>query len=149
MGIVIRRRRPATPGPPVEVVTPRTNQAMITPAENGFASISPRGTYGFEIAVSRDRKQFLLRAEDPHGRRVHDAAEQFAVAYAQAGLRLVDPAADPVRMRPGEQSLSCAFRLARPEYLPMRTFTDLEVDDTRSAQADPVLGLLGAMGSLP
>ncbi len=149
MGIVIRRRRPATPGPPVEVVTPRTNQAMITPAENGFASISPRGTYGFEIAVSRDRKQFLLRAEDPHGRRVHDAAEQFAVAYAQAGLRLVDPAADPVRMRPGEQSLSCAFRLARPEYLPMRTFTDLEVDDTRSAQADPVLGLLGAMGGLP
>ena len=102
MGIVIRRRRPATSAPPVEVVTPRTNQAMITPAENGFASISPRGRYGFEIAVNRDRKQFLLRGEGPDGGRVHDAAEQFAVAYAQAGLRPVDPSTDPARVRPDE-----------------------------------------------
>ncbi len=149
MGIVIRRRRPATAAPPVELVTPRTNQATITPAENGFAAVSPRDRYGFEIAADQGRKQFLLRAAHPDRGCVRSAAEQFAVAYAQAGLRPVEALADPATARPGEQAVSCVFRLAGPECLPIRTFTDLEVDDARSAQADPVLGVLAAMGSLP
>jgi hypothetical protein len=34
-------------------------------------------------------------------------------------------------------------------YLPLRTFRDADVDATRSSQADPVLGILGALDDLP
>ena len=42
------------------------------------------------------------------------------------------------------------LRLARGEYLPLRTLEDREVDTAgASIQADPLLGVLGAMIGLP
>ena len=40
-------------------------------------------------------------------------------------------------------------RPARPGYLPLRTFRDYDVAADRAAQADPILGILGALSDLP
>ena len=53
------------PGPRqqlLELVTPRTNHATITPAENLFASISLAEPFAVEIAATSDARRFLARA---------------------------------------------------------------------------------------
>ena len=50
---------------------------------------------------------------------------------------------------PGEQVAACTLELRAAAYLPIRSFTDLDVDGERAAQADPVLGILSALGDLP
>src|SRR5262249_28852956 len=56
---------------------------------------------------------------------------------------------DPAVRAEGEQVAACTLRLRAPPYLPLRTFADPEVAADRAAQADPVLGILGALGDLP
>src|ERR1700716_4278844 len=51
--------------------------------------------------------------------------------------------------RPDEQVMACSLGLKAAAYLPIKTFTDLDVDGERAAQADPVLGVLSALGDLP
>src|SRR5690606_20463929 len=60
-----------------------------------------------------------------------------------------NPDLDPARLGPDEQVAACALVLRAPAYLPLRTFHDAELDAERNAQADPVLGILGALGDLP
>jgi hypothetical protein len=137
----------------VEVVTPRTNAAAIGAAENLFAALALAEPFSLEIAATRNRRRFLARTRSPAARR--SLEDQLGVAYPQASLRRLDPAdpaADPARLVEGEQAAACVLRLRGPVYLPLRTFLDREVagpDDAPSAQADPVLGLLGALGDLP
>ena len=79
--------------------------------------------------------------------------DQLGAAYPQArcgrwtAARF--PGLDPARLGDDEQVAACALVLRRPPYLPLRTFADAQVDPERAAQADPVLGLLGAAGGLP
>src|SRR5439155_12239159 len=56
---------------------------------------------------------------------------------------------DPATGRAGEQVAACTLGLRAADYLPIKTFTDLDVDGERAAQADPVLGILSALGDLP
>ncbi|HET7767791.1 MAG TPA: hypothetical protein VFN74_03385 [Chloroflexota bacterium] len=137
----------------VEIVTPRTNSAAVSPAENLFAAISLPEPFSLEIAATRDARWFLARAGGAMRAHLED---QLGAAYPQAELRRLDPVAipglDPARRAPDEQVAACAFGLRRPEYLPLRMFTDLELASDRAAhaaQADPLLGVLGAMGDLP
>lgn len=135
----------------IEIVTPRTNAATITPAENLLAAISLPEPFCLEIAATHDARWFLARAGTP-AMRAH-LAELLGVAYPQAEFRSLDPAqdptVDPTFTRPGEQVRACALVLRGPAYLPIRTFRDQEVAADRSAQADPVLGLVRALGELP
>lgn len=133
------------------MVTPRTNAAIVTPAENLLAAISLREPFALEIAATDSARWFLARAESPAMRR--HLEDQLAVAYPQAELRPLDaerfPGLDPARLRPDEQVAAVTLVLRRPPYLPLRTFRDADVDAARDAQADPVLGILGALGALP
>ncbi|MGD9890390.1 MAG: type IV secretory system conjugative DNA transfer family protein [Dehalococcoidia bacterium] len=145
------RHAPETPQELVEVVTPRTNAAMITPAENLLAAISLPEPFSLEIAATDAARWFLIRAGSA-GMRRH-LEDQLAVAYPQAELRRLDtarfPDLDPARSASGEQVAACALTLRGPQYLPLRTFRDADVEASRAPQADPILGILGALGDLP
>ncbi len=144
-----RRRSPATDTEPfvVEVVTPRTNCAALTSAENFFASMALSEPFSVEIAADSSSRRFLVRSASAQ---MHQQLmSQLSAAYPQAELRTIGPHDDPAVPRAGEQSMACTLALRAPAYLPLRTFTDLDVDGERAAQADPVLGILTALGDLP
>ena len=152
MRVTIRRRPAgAVPSELLEIVTPRTNAATITPAENLFAAISLADAFSLEIAATPETRRFLVRTSRP-AMQAH-LAEQLSVAYPQASFRWLDPerdpGSDPARCGAHQQVRACALVLQRPAYLPLRTFGDLEVAADRAAQADPVLGILAALGNLP
>ena len=146
-----RRKAPAGNIQLVEIVTPRTNAATITPAENLLAAISLAEPFGLEIAATGTARWFLARAGS-RAMRCH-LESQLAVAYPQAEIRRLDleryPGLDPAVLGPDEQAVVCALSLRCPQYLPLRTFRDGEIEAAHSAQADPVLGILGALDSLP
>ncbi|HZU12201.1 MAG TPA: hypothetical protein VFB58_05115 [Chloroflexota bacterium] len=135
----------------VEIVTPRTNTATITPAENLIAAIALPQSFSLEIAATRSVRWFLVRAGTPAMRRHLET--QLGVAYPQAELRPLDleryPGLDPAVVRAEEQVVACSLVLRAPAYLPLRTFSDEDVDAVRRAQADPVLGILAALHDLP
>jgi len=150
--VTVRRRRPATLRVElIEIVTPRTNRASITAAENLLAAISFRQPFSLEIAVTREQRWFLARADDA-GMRAQ-LVSQLAVAYPQARLRQLDleryPGLDPARRGPDEQVAVATLRLQGPLYLPLRTFADRDVAAEPAAQADPILGILGTLADLP
>jgi hypothetical protein len=150
--LAIRRRRPrAAQRELVEIVTPRTNAASITAAENLLASVSRSEPFGLEIAATRDIRWFIARAESP-AMRLH-LEQQLASVYPQAEMRRLDtvrhPNLDPARCGPGERVLATALVLGAPQYLPLRIFHDADVAPARTPQADPVLGILGALNDLP
>jgi hypothetical protein len=148
VALELRRPAPAAEIQVVEVVTPRTNLATLTSAENLFSAIALAEPFSLEIAADRTRRQFLVRAGGT--RMGHQLESQLGAAYPQAELRPLTPdAADPARCQPGEQVSACILELRAAAYLPIRTFTDLDVDGERAAQADPVLGILSALGDLP
>ena len=106
MGITIERRRPAAPPVElVEIVTPRTNTATITSAENFLAAIALAEPFSLEIAATNRMRWFLARAGSAT-MRAH-LESQLAVAYPQAKLRPLDhdrfPGLDPAWPGPEEQ----------------------------------------------
>jgi hypothetical protein len=150
----------------LEVVTPRVNDATITPMENLLAALSLTEHFALEIAATAAGRRFLVRAASDAMR--EHLADQLAVAYPQATLRAlplpegggttgadgnvggpVGDAVDPAAHGAGERVVATTLILRDPPYLPLRPFPDVAVDDERSAQADPILGLLGALGRLP
>jgi hypothetical protein len=144
----VRRRRPTpTPVSLLEVITPRTNAAGLTSAENLLAAIALGESFALEIAADHQARRFLLRAasagmlEHLHG--------QLGATYPQAGVRPIAPDSDPAYVTATEQVASFALELRAAEYLPIRTFSDLEIDAQRSAQADPILSVLGGLADLP
>jgi hypothetical protein len=131
----------------VEIVTPRTNAAALTSAENFFASVALGEPFSLELASDSNQRQFLLRATTSPVR--DQVLSQLAAAYPQADFRELTGEQDPATCRAGEQLVACTLGLRSPAYLPLRTFTDLDVDGERAAQADPVLGIISALGDLP
>ncbi len=171
MRITIRRRPPTGGRAPathlIEIVTPRTNDATITPLENLLASLAPTGRFALEIAALDGRYRFFARATGAGA--AAQLVDQFGAAYPQADLRpfahsgedfpafgVEDYAldadgadADPAALGEDERAVACTLVLRDPPYLPLRPFRDADVDDERGAQADPLLGILGAIAHLP
>jgi len=147
------RRRPSPVMHPelVEIVTPRTNAAVITPAENLLAAISLSEPFSLEITATSQARRFVARAGNLVMRK--HLEDQLGVAYPQADLRHLDidryPGLDPAWCHPDERVAACTLTLRGPTYLPLRTFRDSDVVADRAAQADPVLGILGALSDLP
>jgi hypothetical protein len=135
-------------GPHVlEVITPRTNAATLTSSENFFASMALGEPVSVELAADSTRRRFLVRAGSQQI--LDQLVSQLSAAYPQAELRPVSHQDDPARHAPSEQLAACTLDLRAPAYLPLRTFTDLDVDGERAAQADPMLGIVSALGDLP
>jgi len=152
MLLKVRRRARAVLRPEVvEIVTPRTNAAVITPAENLLAAISLAEPFGLEISATAQARRFVVRAGSAQTRQCLE--DQLGVAYPQAELRRLDvdqfPGLDPAWCHPDERLVACTLALRGQAYLPLRTFRDSDVVADRAAQADPVLGILGALGDLP
>jgi len=141
------RRRQAAAVHVVEVVTPRTNVAALTAAENLFAAVSLAEPCSLELAADRACRRFLVRTQGESMRRHLES--QLAAAYPQATVRPVPTDADPARVRPDERVAACVLSLRAPAYLPIRTFSDLDLNAAQSAQVDPLLGVLAALGDLP
>src|SRR5207237_4096167 len=97
MRLALRRRRraPTSAGEPfvIEVVTPRTNAAALTSAENLFASLAPAEPISVEMAADSDRRRFLVRGSSAHMRQ--QVVSQLSAAYPQADLRPVAAEEDP------------------------------------------------------
>src|SRR5581483_7100125 len=110
--------------------------------------------FSLEIAATRTAAWFLARAPARWRREIQ---RRVAVAYPQAEIRSLDrsghPTLDPAYIGPAEQAAGRVMLLRQPEYLPVRTFSDTELGASErgpsSLQADPVLGILGAMQGLP
>jgi hypothetical protein len=130
-----------------EVVTPRTNAATITAAEHLFAGMALGEPFGLEIAGEPHARRFVCRAASPTAEAHLRGLVQSA--YPQAEVRPIGLLADPAHRRPAEQVLACTLELRGPLYLPIRILDDAEVDANRAAQADPLLGVLSAIGDLP
>jgi hypothetical protein len=92
----------------LEVVTPRTNAARLSPAEHFFAALALQvGTSGHnpvsvEISADADCRRFLARTATASEQR--HVAGQLGAAYPQAVLRPFDratfPAGDPAQHGP-------------------------------------------------
>ena len=138
----------------LEVVTPRTNAALLSSAEHLFGALTlapDAGPVALEIGADHERRRFLLRVSSASQRQ--RLAGQLGAAYPQAQLRLLDlesGVADPARLGDDEQLAACTLGLRAAPYLPLRIFGDRDLDaDAGPAQADPVLGILAALADLP
>ena len=138
----------------LEVVTPRTNAALLSSAEHLFGALTltpDAGPVAVEIGADHERRRFLLRVSSASQRQ--RLAGQLGAAYPQAQLRLLDlesGVADPARLGDDEQLAACTLGLRAAAYLPLRIFGDRDLDaDAGPAQADPVLGILAALADLP
>src|SRR5437870_2859581 len=129
----------------VELVSPRTNAANFTPIEHLFAALAREGAVSLEIGGDATARRFYARFGNDSARGLLDA--QLGAAYPQARVR--QATADPARLAPGEQVTVCALALREAEYLPLRIPRDAEIAADRAPQADPLLGVLAAVGSMP
>src|SRR3954447_13811645 len=97
----------------VEIVTPRTSTATITPAENLLAAISLDEPFSLEVAATADARWFVARAGSAV--MLRHVADQLGVAYPQAALRPLDVThqlgLDPAWRRPHEQVAACTLVL--------------------------------------
>jgi hypothetical protein len=98
-----------------------------------------------EIGGEATARRFYARFANESARDILDA--QLRAAYPQARVR--QATADPARLAAGEQVIVCALALREPEYLPMRIPRDTEIAAHRAPQADPLLGVLAAVGNMP
>src|SRR5919199_4998820 len=135
---------PAGPVQLIEIVTPRTNAATCTPLEHFFAALALPGSVSLEIAGDTQARRFYTRLAGGVRERLEGP---LGAAYPQARVRPV--LADPARRQAGEQVACCTLELEEPEYLPLRIPRDIEIAAARAPQADPLLGVLAALGSLP
>src|SRR5438093_12153124 len=100
----------------LEIVTPRTNAARLSPAEHLFAAIGVRAAMddapvAFEITGDAERRRFLVRVTSrAQQQRI---AAQLGGAYPQAVLRPLDRSQstdDPAQLGPAEQSSAATLR---------------------------------------
>jgi hypothetical protein len=134
-----------TPVDLVELISPRTNAAGYTPVEHLFAALSREGGVSLEIGGDASSRRFYARVAGANARALLNA--QLGSAYPQARAR---PASvDTARRQPGEHVAAVSLHLREPEYLPLRIFHDSEIVTDRAPQADPLLGVLAAFGSMP
>src|SRR5437879_1379653 len=137
--LVVRRNRRRSLAPAeqlLEVITPRTNAALITPAANLCASLSLHtttpgdGPVALEIVGDGERSRFFVRSESKSQQR--QLQGQVGAAYPQGTLRSLDPASmlsgDPLRVGSDERIACCTLTLRDGDHLPIRTFHDRELD---------------------
>jgi hypothetical protein len=130
----------------LEVITPRTNLAALTAAEHFLAGIALGAPLSLEIAADAQSRHFYVRAAPAEAAQL---AAQLGAAYPQAEFRPLRDGLDPAVCRPGEQVRLRVLELRAPAYLPLRSYQDDEIEATNAPQADPILGILAALGDLP
>src|SRR5919199_2973453 len=100
--LVIRRRKAGTTTPAqylLEVVSPRTNAALISPVAHLCAALTRQagardgGPVALEIVADAEHRRFLVRTATPEQQQ--HVAGQVGAAYPQAVLRPAGAARNP------------------------------------------------------
>ncbi|MDP9409156.1 MAG: hypothetical protein M3P70_01415, partial [Actinomycetota bacterium] len=76
------RKVPTIDGRLTELLTPYSNEATITPAENMLASVSSQEPFSLEIASTSEEHRFLLRSRSAQAQQ--QLKQQAGTAYPQA-----------------------------------------------------------------
>src|SRR4051812_39579610 len=100
----------------LEVVTPRLNDATLSPVEHLLAGLGTAASYSLEVAASDTTCRFLVRAQSAVG--LATLRGQLGAAYPQAVLRQAGD--DPAHRIAHEQSVACTLQLQEAPYLPLR-----------------------------
>src|SRR5579859_2071470 len=129
----------------VELVSPRTNGASYTSIEHLFAALSREGGVSLEIGGDATARRFYVRVAGPRAQGLLQG--QLSAAYPQTRARAAS--IDPALRRSGEQIAVSRLELREPEYLPLRIPRDVDIASDRAPQADPLLGVLAALGAMP
>ncbi len=97
-----------------------------------------------ELAGTAKARLFLLRATSPES--LHHLTQQIQAHYPQAQLQALAYEDDPLTIKPGESNAVVELQPGAASYLPMRSWQEREM---LKEGADPLLGLLAALGHLP
>ena len=124
----------------MRIVPPRDNLRDALAIANLLSALQVRAPFALELSATSERKQILLRA-GPRTMRMLIA--HLEGTYPQARFEPVQASEDPAQVNPHEHILTAELALARPEYLPLRTFRDQDFKE-----ADPLTGILGALSKL-
>src|SRR5215216_314629 len=110
----------------IEIVSPRTNTALLSAAEHIFTAMTTQSSrdrkpVALEITADAGTRRFIARCSTPEeARRI---AGVIGSAYPQAELRSYDsgnfPTGDPADIGPDEQALVCTLGLRSAPYLPL------------------------------
>jgi hypothetical protein len=111
--------------------------------ENFFQACATDETFGLELVGTRREQGFVLRASSAE--QLVLLSKQFAAQYPQAELHRIDPAADPLFLRPGEHAVIGEFALSQKPWMPLKTFNGKTLAEPG---ADPLAGILAAMEPL-
>ena len=128
----------------LELTPPGEPTAGPGAVENLLAALAAYGRGGCALEVvgaASTGPRFVTRAPDLASR--DHLAHQLQALYPQAIVRALTDEDDAVRPRPGEEAACVELRLRAPAYLPLRTYRDTDARDG----ADPLLGVLGALGA--
>jgi len=148
--IGIERRQPAAPQNCILQITPACVDAGILSKMEGVLGSMPVGQpFSLECAATSDGPWLSARAESDDV--ITQLHTQLGARFQHAVLGRSDkrpfPPADPGRLADGERLVAGTFKLRTDEYLPVRTFDDTALE--ASPQADPLVGILKALGSVP
>ncbi|MEP7200761.1 MAG: hypothetical protein ABI874_13145, partial [Chloroflexota bacterium] len=124
----------------MRIIPPRDNQRDALAVANLLAALQVRAPFALELSATHERKHILMRADE---RTLRMLTAHLEGAHPQARFELLNADEDPAHVTPSEHILSAELILAQPEYLPLRTFRDQDFKE-----ADPLVGILGAMGKL-
>ena len=121
-------------------VTPfRELPSPIGSAEELISGICTRDIVAFEIYSDGESVLYGVR-----GRDIWDVRSQLETRYPQAALGVLPD--DPLAVREGEVAATTVLRVGGPEVMPLQVFDD---DAISSGDTDPLMSVVGAMGSLP
>ena len=141
---------PGGPTGPGAAVTGSAYLVRIVPSDEGERQAEAMETwlqacasdepFTLELVGTSREQGFLLRASSAEQLRL--LTKQFAAQYPQAELERLAPQHDPLVLRTGEQAVTGTFALARPSWLPLKTFTGKALAESGN---DPLAGILAAM----
>ncbi|GCE15059.1 hypothetical protein [Tengunoibacter tsumagoiensis] len=111
--------------------------------ENFFQACATDEVFGLELVGTRREQGFVLRASS--AKQLVLLCKQFSAQYPQAELHRIEPAADPLFLRPGEHAVVGEFALSQKPWMPLKTFSGKTLTEPG---ADPLAGILAAMEPL-
>jgi len=151
--IASARTVPLTAAHPVAPPPSGEFLALIVPHEEGerlsnametwFQACATDEPFALELVGTRLEQGFVLRASSQA--QLTLLTKQFEAQYPQAEIHIIAPSADPLLIHPGEMAVVGEFALARPTWMPLKTFSGKVLAEPGS---DPLMGLLAAMEPL-
>lgn len=103
--------------------------------------LDQRHPLALEIVGTRQQRRWLIRARTPQA--LAHVKTQLQARLPQARLLPLSGHDDPFHLSPMETVSAVELQAGQPSYLPLQDFRQ------RTAEDDPVLGLLGALDDLP